>query len=46
MARQYHDGKAAWRQRTTTMNLQRHHIIVSVIAVVVAIALAANYYLW
>jgi len=28
------------------MNLQRHHIIVSAIAIVVAVALAANYYLW
>jgi len=28
------------------MNLQRHHIIASVIAIVVAVALAANYYLW
>jgi len=28
------------------MNLQKHHLIVGVIAVVVAFALAANYYLW
>ncbi len=28
------------------MNLQRHHIIVAVIAILVAFALAANYYLW
>jgi len=28
------------------MNLQRHHIVVSIVAIVVAIALAANYYLW
>jgi len=28
------------------MNLQRHHIIIAVIAIVVAFALASNYYLW
>jgi len=28
------------------MNLQRHHIIVGTIAILVAVALAANYYLW
>jgi len=28
------------------MNLQRHHIIVATIAILVAFALAANYYLW
>jgi len=26
--------------------MQRHHIIIATIAVLVAIALAANYYLW
>jgi len=26
--------------------MKRHHIIVAIIAIVVAIALAANYYLW
>jgi hypothetical protein len=26
--------------------MKRHHILVGVIAIVVAIALAANYYLW
>jgi len=28
------------------MELQRHHIVLGVIALVVAVALAANYYLW
>jgi len=28
------------------MELRRHHIVLGVIAVVVAVALAANYYLW
>jgi len=28
------------------MNLQKHHFVVGIIAVLVAIALASNYYLW
>jgi hypothetical protein len=28
------------------MELQRHHIVFAVVALVVAVALAANYYLW
>jgi len=28
------------------MNLQKHHLVVGIIAIVVAFALAANYYLW
>jgi len=28
------------------MEFQRHHIILAVIALIVAIAVAANYYLW
>jgi len=28
------------------MNLQKHHIIVGLVAILVAFALAANYYLW
>jgi hypothetical protein len=46
VAGQHHDGQAAHRGEQATMNLQRHHIIVAVIAIVVAFALAANYYLW
>jgi hypothetical protein len=51
MARQYVNGKITWRQRgrcwgDTAMNLQKHHVIVGLIAIVVAFALAANYYLW
>jgi hypothetical protein len=29
-----------------TPRFQRHHIIMSLVAIVVAIALALNYYLW
>jgi len=28
------------------MNLQRHHFVVGIIAILVAFALASNYYLW
>jgi len=28
------------------MELRRHHIVLGVIAIIVAIAVAANYYLW
>jgi len=28
------------------MEFRRHHIVLGVIALVVAVALAANYYLW
>jgi len=28
------------------MEFQRHHIVLALIAVLVAVALAANYYLW
>ena len=28
------------------MELRRHHIVVAAVAIVVAVALAANYYLW
>jgi len=28
------------------MELQRHHIVFGVTAILVAVALAANYYLW
>jgi hypothetical protein len=28
------------------MELQRHHIVFAVVALLVAVALAANYYLW
>jgi len=28
------------------MNLQKHHFLVGIIAILVAFALAANYYLW
>jgi hypothetical protein len=28
------------------MEIRRHHIVLAVVALIVAIALAANYYLW
>jgi len=28
------------------MELRRHHIVMAAVAIVVAVALAANYYLW
>jgi len=28
------------------MEIRRHHIVLAVIALIVAIAVAANYYLW
>jgi len=28
------------------MEFQRHHIVLAVIALIVVVALAANYYLW
>jgi hypothetical protein len=33
-------------ERRAEHTMKRHHIIVGVIAVVAAIALASNYYLW
>ena len=46
MARQYQHEKAARKRAGGIMNLQKHHVIVVGIAIVVAVALAANYYLW
>ena len=31
---------------TTLPRSQRHHIVISIIAIVVAVAMALNYYLW
>jgi hypothetical protein len=53
MAGEYDDGKAACRDgettvkpTTSTRRLRLHHIVISVIAIVVAVALVLNYYLW
>ena len=55
MAGQHDDGKEACRQGAHAMKhkrempaprFQKHHIILAVVAVVVAVALALNYYLW
>ncbi len=32
--------------RETFLGLRTHHIVIALIAIVVAIALASNYYLW
>ena len=29
-----------------TSRFQRHHIVIAIIAIVVAVAMALNYYLW
>ena len=34
------------RPRTSQRGLQRHHIIIALVAIVVAVALVLNYYLW
>jgi hypothetical protein len=32
--------------RETFLGLRTHHVVIAVIAIVIAIALASNYYLW
>jgi hypothetical protein len=32
--------------RQTPFGLRTHHIVIAIVAIVVAIALASNYYLW
>jgi hypothetical protein len=32
--------------RESAFRLQTHHVVIALIAIVVAVALAANYYLW
>jgi len=41
-------GKGVMMQKphTPLLRLQRHHIVISVVAIVVAVALMLNYYLW
>jgi hypothetical protein len=34
------------RPRTPRSGLQRHHVVIAVVAIVIAIALVMNYYLW
>jgi hypothetical protein len=34
------------RPDTSSPRFQRHHIVISIIAILVAVALALNYYLW
>jgi hypothetical protein len=33
-------------QRSTFFGLRAHHIVIAVIAILIAVALAANYHLW
>jgi hypothetical protein len=32
--------------RSTVFGLRTHHIVIAVIAILIAVALASNYYLW
>ena len=32
--------------RETFLGLRTHHVVIAVIAIVLAVALASNYYLW
>jgi hypothetical protein len=32
--------------RQTLLGLRTHHVVIALVAIVVAIALASNYYLW
>jgi hypothetical protein len=34
------------RPNTPLPSLQRHHVVIAIIAVLVAVALVLNYYLW
>jgi hypothetical protein len=34
------------RPRTSLPRFQRHHLVIAVVAIVVAVALVLNYYLW
>ncbi len=34
------------RPNTSPPRFQRHHIVIAVVAIVVAVALVLNYYLW
>jgi len=33
-------------QRSTFFGLRTHHLVIAVIAILIAVALAANYHLW
>jgi hypothetical protein len=45
MARQHDDGKEA-EGDGAMMKLRAHHIVLAAITIVVAVAMALNYYLW
>jgi hypothetical protein len=54
VACQHHDGEAACRQwesgmteqHSTFFGMRTHHVVIALIAIVIAVALASNYYLW
>ena len=33
-------------QRSSFFSLRTHHVVIAVIAILIAVALASNYYLW
>jgi hypothetical protein len=39
-----HKGSA--RQNSTFLGMRTHHVVIALIAIVIAVALASNYYLW
>ena len=45
MARQHHDGKGP-EGANAMMQLKAHHVVIGAIAILVAVAMALNYYLW
>jgi hypothetical protein len=34
------------RQRSSFFGMRTHHVVIAVIAILIAVALASNYYLW
>jgi hypothetical protein len=34
------------KERTTFFGMRTHHVVIALIAVVIAVALMSNYYLW
>jgi hypothetical protein len=46
MAGEHDDGKTACRQGARVMMNKRHHAMIAIVAIVVAVALVLNYYLW
>jgi hypothetical protein len=34
------------QQRSTFFGLRTHHVVIALVAILIAVALASNYYLW